>query len=51
MGSENPLDRIDYVGLAGTVRTDNRSNAFWEVEPSSICKAFESDQFQCLEHD
>ena len=49
--AEHPLDRVDDVRLARSVRPDDDRDAGGEFEPGLVGEALETDKFQRLEHD
>jgi len=48
--AQHPLDSIDDVRLARPIRAYYRGNTRRELEPGTVRKALESDQFQGFEH-
>ncbi len=46
--AEHPSDRVEQIGFAATVRTDDRGDAFVEIENGFIGERFEAEQLERL---
>ena len=46
--AEHPTNRVEQIGFAATVWTNNRSHAFVEIEESFIGERFEAEELERL---